>query len=184
MQRENSKISTISFIILFGLIVAVAAAKLGFGPIIGAFIAGVIIHHFNRRKVEFKEYVQELETITFAFIIPFFFINIGLHFDITAIASNVYLVLMVLFVAIVSKLLGALLSKPLTKLTLRQSMLIGWGMNSRGAVELVIAQLALDTNLISVEVYSALVFMAIVTTLLFPIVMKMFLSRDRHILFE
>jgi Kef-type K+ transport system membrane component KefB len=58
------------------------------------------------------------------------------------------------------------------KLSFRQLYLIGWGMNSRGAVELVIALLALNYGLLTQEVFSALVAMAIITTLVFPFVLQ------------
>lgn len=55
-------------------------------------------------------------------------------------------------------------------------------MNSRGAIELVIAEVARINNLIPIEIYSAIVFMAIVTTLIFPAILKIIISKDRTIL--
>ena len=56
---------------------------------------------------------------------------------------------------------GALAATPFTDLTLRQTHLIGWGMNSRGSVELVLAELARSYGLLTSEVYSAIVAMSI-----------------------
>jgi len=184
VQREHSRIATLSFIILFGLVVAVLSNKLDLGPIIGAFVAGVIISLVDRRKVSFKEDVQDLEEVTFAFLIPFFFINIGMHFDVTSLAQNAYFTIIVVVVATLSKIVGAVLATPFTSLNLRQTHLIGWGLNSRGAMELIIAEVALQNNLIPIEIYSALVFMAIVTTLMFPFVMKLIIGYDKKILNE
>ena len=78
--------------------------------------------------------------------------------------------------------MGALLATPFTDLSMRQCHLIGWGMNSRGAIELVIATFAFSNNMIPIEIYSGLVVMALVTTLIFPIVMKILISHDRSIL--
>lgn len=182
IQKERSRVATFSFILIFALIVAVVSKKLELGPIIGAFIAGIIIHLRDHRKYEYKENVKELEVMTFALIIPFFFINIGLHFDFSILTHSVWLTAMVLIVATVGKLLGALIATPITDLSLRQTHLIGWGMNSRGAIELVIAEIARINNLIPIEVYSAIVFMAIITTLIFPIILKIIISKDRKIL--
>ena len=118
------------------------------GPIIGAFIAGIIIHLSEHRKYEHKENIKELEAMTFALIIPFFFINIGLHFDFASLTQNIWLVILVLLIATAGKLLGALIATPFTDLRLSQTHLIGWGMNSRGAVELVIAEIARIKSLI------------------------------------
>src|SRR3989338_5648480 len=182
VQKERSRIALLSFIIIFGLTVALVSKKLELGPIIGAFIAGIIIHLSEHSKYEHRETIREIESMTFAFIIPFFFINIGLNFDVSSIAQNFWLTAIILLIATLGKLLGALIATPFTDLSLRQTHLIGWGMNSRGAIELVIAEVARINNLIPIEVYSAIVIMAIVTTLLFPVVMKAILSRDRGIL--
>jgi len=182
IQRERSRIATFSFILLFALIVAVISKSFELGPIIGAFIAGIIIHLSSHRKHEHKKNIKELEAMTFAFIIPFFFVNIGLNFDFSIFTHNIWLTLMILFTATIGKLLGALIATPFTGLSLKQTHLIGWGMNSRGAIELVIAEIARINNLIPIEIYSAIVFMAITTTLVFPIVLKVVISKDRKIL--
>lgn len=182
IQKERSRIAIFSFILIFALIIAVISKKLELGPIIGAFIAGIIIHLSEHRKYEHKENIKELEVMTFAFIIPFFFVNIGLHFDFFSLTHNIWLTIMVLIVATSGKLLGALIATPFTDLSLRQTHLIGWGMNSRGAIELVIAEVARINNLIPIEIYSAIVFMAVITTMVFPIILKIIVSKDRKIL--
>ncbi len=182
IQHERSRIATISFIIIFGLIIAVISKQLDLGPIIGAFIAGVIIHLSDKKKAEFRENLRELEAITFAFIIPFFFVNIGLNFDVTTLTNTAYLTIMILLVATTGKIMGALIARPFTDLTIKQAHLVGWGLNSRGAIELVIAGIALANGLLPVEIYSALVITAIITTLAFPVVMKGMIAQDKRIL--
>jgi Kef-type K+ transport system membrane component KefB len=77
-----------------------------------------------------------------------------------------------------------LLAKPFTLLSWRQLYLVGWGMNSRGAVELALALLALQTGLIEKDVYSSLVLMALVTTLIFPVVLRRMLAKNPDIMGE
>src|SRR3989338_6337136 len=72
VEREHSRVSTFSFILIFGIAIAVLAKDLGLGPIIGAFIAGIIIHLSEHRKWEYMETVKELQVVTFSLIIPFF----------------------------------------------------------------------------------------------------------------
>jgi Kef-type K+ transport system membrane component KefB len=182
IQKEKSRIATLSATILFGLFMALVSTKLDIGPVIGAFVAGVILHLIDKDKADFHENLLELEALTFAFIIPFFFINIGLHFDISSFGNNLYLIIIVIVIATVSKLLGAFMAKPWTDLSWKQLHLIGWGLNSRGAIELVIAQVAFANELLPVEIYSAIVIMAIVTTIAFPVVMKYVIRNDRTIL--
>jgi Kef-type K+ transport system membrane component KefB len=182
VQKEHSRISLFSFILIFGIFVSMLSTKLGLGPIIGAFIAGIIIHLSEKEKEEHHETVKELEVMTFSLIIPFFFINIGLHFDYATILNNWGLIVLVIIVGTVSKILGSILATPFTDLKLIQTHLIGWGMNSRGAVELVMAEIARSFGLINIEVYSAIVTMAVVTTLLFPVVFRIIIKNNRKVL--
>jgi Kef-type K+ transport system membrane component KefB len=172
ISKERNKVNTFSSTLLFALIIAVASNFLGLGPIIGALLAGVIINLRENDMKEHKEIVEELRTMTFSFIVPFFFINIGIQFDWTEVFSNWPLIIVILSLGLTTKIVAALMATPLTDLSLAQTYLIGWGMNSRGAIELVIANIALSYALIPNEVYNAIVLMALVTTLLFPFVLR------------
>jgi Kef-type K+ transport system membrane component KefB len=143
------------------------------GGIIAAFSAGIIME-MNIRK--------HFEIMALSFVIPFFFIGIGLNFDYASLAIDLPLLLAITSAAIIGKILGVALVKPFTRLSWKQLHLIGWGMNSRGAVELVIALLALKAGLITVPIYSAIVVMTIITTLTFPLVLRYLLKRDPHIM--
>ena len=81
-------------------------------------------------------------------------------------------------IAFLGKIIGTLVVKPFSKLSTKQLYIIGWGMNSRGAVEWVIALLALKHGLIGQEVFSAIVAMAIITTLVFPFVLQHEIKHD------
>ncbi|MFH1510677.1 MAG: cation:proton antiporter [Candidatus Woesearchaeota archaeon] len=182
VQKERSRIATVSTMIVIALIIAGLSQLFGLGTIIGAFIAGLIIQLSNKNRYDEHEDVKELNTIAFSLIVPFFFINIGMHFDWRSMFVDPMLFLIVLAVAIAGKLFGAMLATPWTDLSLQQTTLIGWGMNSRGAVELVMAELARANNLIPVEVYSAIVAMTVITTMIFPFVLKYMLRKHPKIM--
>jgi len=182
VQKERSRISTMSFIIVFGLLIAVISQKLGLGPIIGAFIAGAILRLTDKKDSEFQEDLKELEAITFALIVPFFFINIGLNFDFSSIPGHYWIIVLIVIIATAGKIGGALLAKPFTKMSFKQMHLVGWGINSRGLMELVIAEIAYANKLIPIEIYTGVVVMAILTTLAFPFAFKFFLMKGRKIL--
>jgi Kef-type K+ transport system membrane component KefB len=182
VQREHSRIATVSTMIVITLIIAGLSQLFGLSPIIGAFLAGIIIQWANKDRYDEQQDVKELKVIAFSLIVPFFFINIGLHLDLHSLWTNPLLFLVILAVGVGGKLLGALLVTPLTDLSLKQSMLVGWGMNSRGAVELVIAEIARVNNLISTELYSAIVAMAVITTIIFPFVLRHKLNKDPSIM--
>ena len=184
IEKEHSGTSTFSFILLFGIIIAVMAKILDVGHIVGAFIAGIIIHLLEHKKGEHRETVKELKVMTFSLVIPFFFIYIGLQFQraLPLMIENIWLTVMILFIATISKLLGAMLAVPFTDLTIKQAHLIGWGMNSRGLIELVVAGLAFEAGLIPDHIFGSIIAVGIITTLIFPVIMRTIVKGDRKIL--
>ncbi|MFC1741382.1 cation:proton antiporter [Nanoarchaeota archaeon] len=141
------------------------------GGIIAAFCAGVVIQ-LSLSKTEEVNIRRHFEIMALSFVIPFFFIGIGLNFDYTSLVIDIPLLISITIVAIVGKIVGVMLVKPFTHLSWQQLHLVGWAMNSRGAVELVIALMALRVGLITVPIYSAIVVMTIITTLMFPFMLK------------
>lgn len=146
------------------------------GSVIAAFIAGIAIQLSLKRKEE-KTIRSHFEIMSLAFIVPFFFIGVGLNFNLNELILNWPLLIIITIIAIAGKLIGAFLTKPFTKLTFKQLHLIGWGMNSRGAVELVIALLALKAGLLPLSIYSSIVLMTLITTLSFPFILRIMLKK-------
>lgn len=182
IESEKSEIVLFNLTIIVGLICAMLSELVGLGSIAGAFIAGIILQKsFALKKDEQKE-ERNLELITFGFIIPFFFIYIGINFDYSSIIQNPALTFFVLITAIVGKLIGTIITKPFSSLSWKQLHLVGWGMNSRGVMELVIAEIARANGLISNEIFSAIVVMAITTTLIFPFVLKQIIKKNPKIM--
>jgi Kef-type K+ transport system membrane component KefB len=153
IQEEKSEISDFTTIIILALFISVISAFLGLGTIIGAFIAGFIIQFVIKDKHEEKVLVKDLKLITFGLIIPFFFINVGLKINPQSIIFNPTLLVLIIIVAILGKVLGSMSVSIFTKLKLRQATLIGWGMNSRGALEIVVAEIALSAGLLPLSIY-------------------------------
>jgi Ca2+-transporting ATPase len=186
IQIEKTRVADFSVLLIIVLTIAIISSKLSLGPIIGAFAAGIIInivHHRNKRHKQHYEEVSELKILTFGLIVPFFFINIGIHFDLARLLGNWPTVLLILFVATAAKIIGALVAKPLTDLNWKQAYLVGWGMNSRGSIELVIAELARMNGLLPIEIYDGVVIMAIFTTMLFPVILRAMIKKDRKIMY-
>lgn len=180
IQREKSEVSEFIIIILVGLLIATLSEFLGLGTIIGALIAGIILQVSIRDREEEQILVNDLRIITMGLIVPFFFISIGLNFSVASLFTNPVLLLSILVVATAGKILGAMLAKPFTDLSWRQLYVVGWGMNSRGAVELVIAFVA--RPLIPADVFSSIVVMAVVTTILSMLMIERQTQKDRKIM--
>lgn len=182
IEREKSKVSLFSSVIVIGISVAALSQFLGFGPVIGAFLSGLLLRWAIKNKHVEEENVEELKIMTFSFIIPFFFINIGLHFDFAPIIHNPLLTLLIVMVASMGKIIGVILVSFFRKISYKQALLIGWGLNSRGAIELIIIEIARQNNLIPSELYSSIVVMAVVTTLIFPFVLRYYLNKSPGIM--
>ncbi|MBU4341558.1 MAG: cation:proton antiporter, partial [Candidatus Altiarchaeota archaeon] len=180
IQREKSEVSEFMIIILVGLLIATFSEFLGLGTIIGALIAGIILQVSIRDRGEEQILVNDLRIITLGLIVPFFFISIGLNFSVASLFTNPVLLLSILVVATAGKIIGAMLAKPFTDLSWRQLYVVGWGMNSRGAVELVIAFVA--RPFIPADVFSSIVVMAVVTTILSMLMIERQTQKDRGIM--
>ncbi|MFH1064536.1 MAG: cation:proton antiporter [Candidatus Woesearchaeota archaeon] len=154
-------------------------ADLLIGGAILAFFLGVLTQQGLGREHHILDKVEKLVLIL---IIPFFFISVGLHFDMGALILNPVLVVIIVFIAVIGKLSGCFMAKPFTKFSWRQLHLIGWGMNSRGAVEMALAIIAFRSQIIPVEIYSGLIIMALLTTLVFPFVITRMIKNNPKIM--
>lgn len=148
-------------IVMLGL--AALAAAIGLAAIIGAFLAGMVVGESSEREA-----LEDEVAPVAAFFTPFFFGSIGAQIDIAGLAgwSPIGLLLAVTVLAVVAKFLAAFLGAlPLGR---ARATLIGWGMVPRGEVGIVVAGLGLAAGAIDGTLYSVVVGMAVVTTLLVP----------------
>jgi Kef-type K+ transport system membrane component KefB len=180
VERKGNDVELFSLVIIFVLVVASLSEALEMGYLLGAMISGFLLQISMKRlqKKDEEEIITATKLITLAFVVPFFFVNIGLNFNYDYLVGNMPILLVTIAIAFLGKIVGTVIVKPFSKLSLKQLYLIGWGMNSRGAVELVIALLALNHGLITQEIFSALVATAIVTTLVFPFVLQHEIKND------
>ena len=144
-----------------------------------AFFMGILVHKFIGRYTLLINYFEKISLWT---LIPFFFISVGIHFSLESLTVNFFFLILIISIAIIGKFLGVLLTKPFTKLKFKQIYLIGWGMNSRGAVELAIAFMALKVGLLDKYIYSNLIVMALFTTLIFPFFIRGIIRKEPKIM--
>ena len=148
-------------IVMLGL--AALAASIGLAAIIGAFLAGMVVGESSEKRA------LEVEVAPVAaFFTPFFFGYIGAQLDLAGLAdANVLLLLSVITVlAVVTKFVGAFAGA--WRLGRARATLIGWGMVPRGEVGIVVAGLGLSAGAIDSQLYTVVVGMAILTTLMVP----------------
>lgn len=155
---------TLAIIIL--LVYGVAAEILGgMAAITGAFIAGLMF----ARTSEKHDIERGLRSLSYGLFVPIFFINIGLHVDIHDLGiSSLWILSAITIVAIIGKIVGAGLGAKLGKFNWKESLQLGIGMVSRGEVGLIVATVGLQENLLTADLYSAIVGMVLITTLITP----------------
>lgn len=142
---------------------------------LAAFFIGILVHRLIGRKTPGIAFFEKFLLFV---IIPFFFIGMGIYFSFESLILDPWLLTTIIFVAISGKIIGSLAAKPFTKLDWKQLYLVGWGMNSRGAVELAIAFLGFRMGLLSEHLYSSLVIMALTTTIIFPFVFRKMIKKN------
>lgn len=138
-----------------------------------AFFVGVFIRARHNKKDTHEKAEQSFMNL----LIPFFFVSMGHSFDFHSILPNIKLLLIIVSIAFLGKFLGAFMAKPFTSLSWLQLRIVGWAMNSRGAIELALALIAFRTGVIPAEIYSSLVLMALITTLAFPFAFTYLIKR-------
>lgn len=176
-----------SGLVAAALAYALLAEMLGLHFIIGAFIAGLF---FSRRIIDdktFNDVERKTKGITNGFLAPIFFATIGLHLDFSAVTEAPLFLICLIVVAFFGKFAGAGAAALLSGFDRREASALGAAMSARGAVELIVANVALSANLFSkpsppppeVEsLFSSIVIVAVVTTLATPIAMRFALSRS------
>lgn len=154
---------------------AALAEWMGVHAIFGAFIVGVALGDSAHLRERTRSTLEQFVTFIFA---PIFFATLGLrvnfvqHFDLALVAT-------VLVIACTGKLVGCAVAARSTGLPRRESWAIGAAMNARGAMEIILALLALNAGLITERLFVALVIMALVTSVIAGPLMQRILRRKK-----
>jgi Kef-type K+ transport system membrane component KefB len=148
------------------LLSSYATAWIGVHEIFGAFVFGVIMPREDTNAM-FHEILEKIESFSALILLPVFFIITGLKVDIWGLGvSDLPVLALILVVACTGKFLGAWLAARAQGVPGPQAKAIGVLMNTRGLTELVILQIGLDNNVLNPELFTMLVIMAILTTVI------------------
>lgn len=135
-----------SMLLVAALAYALLAETLGLHFILGAFLAGLFFRRRTFSEKAYKDILQKTKGITTGFLAPVFFASIGMHLDLRALWETPVFVLGLITIAVLGKVLGAGLSARGIGMSTKESLAVGVGMNARGAVELIIADIALKAG--------------------------------------
>jgi Kef-type K+ transport system membrane component KefB len=162
-------ITTLALIIM--LIYGAAAELLGgMAAITGAFLAGLMF----ARTPEKNTIEMNFHSLAYAFFVPIFFVSIGLGVNLKELdLSILWIMLGTTVIAILGKVIGSGGGAKLAHFSWKESLQIGIGMVSRGEVGLIIAKIGLDSGYLSTSLFSAIVGMILITTLITPPLLRL-----------
>ena len=174
-DRFRTPDSDMVVMIVVTLLCAAATEKIGVHAVFGAFIAGVVMHQVPRVR---KETVARLESFTFGILAPVFFGIVGLKVNLWTLGGGGMLGL-VIAVACLGKLVGCTLGAMWGGLRFWEAASIAVAMNARGAMEIVVAMIGLSLGILSPQMFSIIVLVAIVTSFMAPIGLRLTMPRVR-----
>lgn len=171
LVRLKGKESVFAAVLLFVIAFASFSEALGLQFVVGAFFGSMLLTYEVLGKAKFHEVQKTASDVTMGFLGPVFFAAIGLEFD-AASLRDWELVVAILATAFVGKIFGGYLGGRLARLTKEESWTLGIGLNGRGIMELVIANIALANGFIGERLFTTLVLMAVATTFVTPFLLK------------
>jgi Kef-type K+ transport system membrane component KefB len=159
----------------FCLLCAAFTEYIHINAILGAFIAGQAIGDSVHLREEARSIMHQFVTNFFA---PLFFVSIGLKVDFVEHFDPV-IVGLVLVLAFAGKVLGAGAGARLGGMPPNKAMAVAFGLNARGAMEIILGSLAFEAGLINRQVFVALIVMALVTSITSAPLIRLFLDRKK-----
>jgi Kef-type K+ transport system membrane component KefB len=167
----NGKESLFAVFFVFILIFATITESIGLHFIIGAFFASMLISKELVGEKHLETFHNTTNSMAMGFLAPIFFAGIGLEFQFSSI-QNYPLLIAIIAVSFLSKIIGGYVGGRFARLNHKVSLALGIGLNARGIMELVIANIAYKAGIINTEIFSMLVIMGLITTLSTPFLLK------------
>lgn len=160
------------------LVSAAGTQAIGLETMLGAFICGMLIRRYLPRN---SQALLPLRIVAMGVLAPIFFATAGLRMDLTDLLkpSVAFAAISVLVVATVGKFLGAYIGSRLCRLGHWEAVAVGSALNARGVVEIIIAMAGLRLGIISSEMFSIIVLVAVITSLMAPPLLRAAVARIR-----
>ena len=169
-KKEDGDNLFLGLTLVFVLVSSALAERIGIHAVLGAFLVGLAFSNCESHKMH-----DSLRKVVMSVFSPLYFVSVGLGVNLIK-NFDIILALIVLAIAIIGKVGGVWLGAKISKLSDRESLAIGFGMNARGAVGIILVTSAYQAGIIDERVYVALLVMAIITSLISGPMMKKILS--------
>jgi Kef-type K+ transport system membrane component KefB/nucleotide-binding universal stress UspA family protein len=164
---DRGAMAPFTMTLLIGFAAAAVTQAIGVEAVLGGFVAGIAL---GRSKYQDARVKEHLNLATMTVLAPVFFATAGLRVDVASLtsASMVGWTLAIIAVASIGKFAGAFLGGRMAGFAGKESLALGVGLNARGALEVVIATVGLTLHVLNTRSYTAVVVMAIVTSVAAP----------------
>lgn len=171
-----STAAVITVILLLMGVMALITHAIGVHTVLGAFVAGILV---GESPILTRQIEERLRGLISSFFMPVFFGLAGLSADLSVLRDPNLLMLTGLLVVIASvgKFGGAFVGGTLGGLNTRESLALASGMNARGSTEVIIATIGLSIGVLSQNLFTMIVTMAIVTTMAMPPMLRAALAK-------
>jgi Kef-type K+ transport system membrane component KefB/nucleotide-binding universal stress UspA family protein len=175
-DRFVSELPVITMIIVVTGLMALATDAVGVHTVLGSFVAGILV---GQSPILTRHIEDQLRGLIVALFMPVFFGMAGLSANLLALSSMSLLMLTIglIVIASIGKFSGAFLGGRLGGLNLAESLAVGSGMNARGSTEVIIASFGLSMGALSQNLFTSIVTMAIVTTMVMPPMLRWAVGR-------
>lgn len=151
------------------IIAYISETYFGVADITGAYLLGLFL---SRHEIK-SEIARKLSVPSYLFFSPIFFASVGLKVELSGITGSLIVFSLILLgVAILTKIIGCGLGAKLCRFTGKEAMQVGIGMISRGEVALIVAQKGYAIGLIDAAMFPPIVIVVIATTIFTPIALK------------
>jgi Kef-type K+ transport system membrane component KefB len=170
-EESKEEISKTTFlgVLVYLLSYAYVAEIIGLSAIVGAFLAGITLN-YSRLIHKIVKLFYPLE----ALFTPIFFVSLGMYVDIQALFANLEPIIIITFIAVITKIIACGLATKATGGNNKDSIIVGIGMVPRGEVALIIGFYGLTTMttagepILTAAEYAVIASMSFLTTIIIP----------------
>jgi Kef-type K+ transport system membrane component KefB len=175
-KKLQTKEAAFGVLLITAIAISLIAQDIGLHFVIGTFFSGLVIYKGRIGRQNFNKVYGTISAITFGFFAPIFFALIGIEFNVQSLVNAIPLFSALLAVAIVTKIAAGYIGAKIVGFSREVSLAIGFLMNGRGMVELVIASIGFAAGVIDMTLFSIAVAIGLVTTILAPLTSRPLVS--------
>ncbi len=176
--NDNLRIefAVLSAILVLMCLMSIITELIGVHTVLGAFVVGILV---GQSPILTKQIHEQIRGLIIALFAPIFFAVAGLSVDLT-ILKHLYLVELaigLILIASLGKLVGCYIGGRIGRLSAREATALAIGMNARGTTEIIVATIGLSIGVVSQDIYTLIVVMAVTTTMVMPPMLRWALTR-------